>query len=142
MPRKKTKTEAKVVKQPIVDESSYLAPTRPTSDSDYEDKFSGRKFIGTDGKEHTYAKKVSLIGVKFINKFNPDEYKDLSTNEKKLDNKVKKLKKVPRQREPAKKVQVRCVICRDVVEVYPWEAATVDGESNFRCSKKSCVKAR
>lgn len=129
-----------------VEESSYIASSRPPGWS--EDNFGGRKFVGPDGKEHTYARRVSLEGIKFVNKFKPEGYKDLSVKEKKLEKQIKGFRTVPRpgqrgaQRDKAKKVEARCVICHNVVKVYPWEIETVDGESNFRCSKKSCVRAR
>jgi hypothetical protein len=128
-----------------LNDSDYLAPSRPLG---MADNFGGRKFIGADGKEHTYAKRVSMEGIKFVNKFKPDQYTSLPPKHEKVEKKLQKFKPSPKpgqrgsQRDVAKKVEARCTVCRNVVLVYPWEADTVDGESNFRCSKKSCIKAR
>lgn len=121
-----------------MNESDYLASSRAGG----TDLSEGRKFVGPDGKEHTYAKRVSMSGVKFTNNFKPEEYEKLPPKLEKFDAKQQKRRKRVARRPPAEKIKVRCSICRDEVAVYPWEAATVDGESNFRCSKKSCVKAR
>lgn len=142
----KSKKAPKVERQPSrhdltvheLEESEYLAPSRaPGSDG-----VSGRRFLGADGKEHTYAKRVSMQGTKFVNKFDPSQYDRLPPKLEKFDRKQQRKKKTVAARPPAKQIKIRCSICREEVSVYPWEAETVDGESSFRCSKRSCVKAR
>jgi hypothetical protein len=145
-PKPKPKTKAK-------EETRQDLETADLADCEYLAKtgwrnLEGQKFIGPDGKEHTYSKRVSMAGTRFVNKFNPEEYAPLPSNLQQVDKKLNKLKIQPRPgqrgalRDISKKVKVRCTICRDIVEVYPWEAETVDGESNFRCSKRGCVTAR
>lgn len=123
------------------DESSYIAPSRLPGD----DYYGGRKFVDESGREHVYAKRVSMEGVKFVNKFNPAEYDKLPEKLEKFDKKQSKRRvKTPRpgekgaRREPAKKVKAVCSNCRDIFFVYPWECEKVDRESQFRCN--SCVR--
>lgn len=134
----KSKFPSKLDNNLTVDESDYIAPSRKPD----QDNYGGRKFIGPDGKEHVYARRVSMSGVKFTNNFDPQDYKGLPASLEQFDKKQQKRHKPIRRRPPATKVKARCSICHEEVWVYSWEIETVDGQSNYRCSKRSCVKAR
>lgn len=126
-------------------ESSYIASSKR---NDGDDILGNRHFVGADGKHHTYARRVSMVGTKFVNKFDDSQYKSLTTKEQRLEKQISKIPTTPRPgqkgstREKAQKVKAQCSICNDWVSVWPWEAERIDEEANFRCSKKRCVKAR
>lgn len=124
-----------------LDESDYLAPSRPHG----HDYMGGRTFTDADGVTHQYAKRVSMEGMKFVNRFDPKEFDRMPTNLEKFDKQQqKKHRRVPRPGEPgsargpSKKVSVRCGWCHEKFMVYPWEAEKVDNESKYCCN--GCVK--
>lgn len=140
---KKLERAGKISPRPDVgletlDESDYIASSRPKD----QDNQGGRTFVGEDGREHVYARRVSMAGQKFVNRFDPKEYDRGPVETDKVDKKLAKTKRSVSRRPPATKVKVKCSMCGDTVEVYPWEAETVDGQKSFRCSKRGCTKQK
>ena len=133
-PKKTTKTAKK---SPAKRSTKPTAkPTAKPEASEYHDPRANQNLDGGQ----TYSKTVPLDFIPKPNKFNPADYGSLPSNQEKADKAIKKIKAAPRTRAAVKKVKVRCTSCNQDVEVYPEECATVDGQSNFRCSKRGCVK--
>jgi homoserine acetyltransferase len=123
-------------------DSDYLAPTR-----NGDDYWGGRTFTDQNGNVHQYARRVSMEGTKFVNKFDPDDYDRMSNSMEKFDKKQqKKHRRTPRpgepgaSRDPVKKIRVTCHWCRNAYDVYPWECEKVDSATRYCCN--TCVKTR
>lgn len=147
---KTTKTPSrakKTIPKPTVDvededdTSNYIAPSRPKGRNR-----DGSQFVGQDGKNHTYSRRVSMSGTNFKNQFDVKDYDvALPAKHAKVDSKLRKAKIGPRPgqagatRQAAEKIPVRCFECSGDFEVYPWEYEKVDSKTRYICNDCSCA---